>query len=517
MPGMARGGTGTDAAGHPAPAARRFELAGVLLAAVVAGTLLFLGRSRVVEDAYITYRHAQNLLLGRGFVFNPGEAVLATTSPGHGLLLALLGLISPNIPLNALLISWCALVACSIALYRISKHAGVPVAGAVSSAMLLCYSGTYSNYSLETLLLTALLLLSFHMAQLKRWAPLACYGAAAMVVRADAALLLGVVHGALLISAVREKRHAELRAQLYSVLLGAALVSPWFVFSLLKYGSLFSHTASAKTGWTNHEMYFLSQLWDRCGGTIVPRQLFASVASVILATLGFARCWFVPERRFLLLLPAWAAVYVATYTAMRIFWPHTWYYYPLYAVLCLGFALGLDALRSLLAHGVRALGRSPSRAKAVAWGTSATLLTALLSLHLVNLARSDAEMTRRWFGEGRRTLYEEFARWLANNPGRCQRIASLEVGMVAYLSDRVMIDRMGLATPAAAAEMKRTQARNTSVIWTQREFSPDCFLIAGSAPLIIPAELGASDRYRLVDPPFVHHESHSALIVYERR
>ena len=41
------------------------------------------------DDAYITFRYARNLLLGRGFVYNPGEHVLGTSTPLYTLLLAL--------------------------------------------------------------------------------------------------------------------------------------------------------------------------------------------------------------------------------------------------------------------------------------------------------------------------------------------------------------------------------------------------------------------------------------------
>ena len=41
-----------------------------------------------VDDFFITYRFAQNLAEGQGFVFNPGERVFGTTAPGHGLMLA---------------------------------------------------------------------------------------------------------------------------------------------------------------------------------------------------------------------------------------------------------------------------------------------------------------------------------------------------------------------------------------------------------------------------------------------
>ncbi len=41
------------------------------------------------DDPYITYRYAHNLAAGKGFVYNPGEQVLSTTTPLFTLLLAL--------------------------------------------------------------------------------------------------------------------------------------------------------------------------------------------------------------------------------------------------------------------------------------------------------------------------------------------------------------------------------------------------------------------------------------------
>ncbi len=34
-----------------------------------------------VDDAYTTFRYARNLVNGLGFVYNPGEHVLGTTTP----------------------------------------------------------------------------------------------------------------------------------------------------------------------------------------------------------------------------------------------------------------------------------------------------------------------------------------------------------------------------------------------------------------------------------------------------
>src|SRR5450759_3208716 len=50
------------------------------------------------DDPFITYRYAANLQHGLGFVYNPDERVLSTTTPLFTLLLALLGNLWHNLP-----------------------------------------------------------------------------------------------------------------------------------------------------------------------------------------------------------------------------------------------------------------------------------------------------------------------------------------------------------------------------------------------------------------------------------
>jgi len=46
---------------------------------------------RTIDDAFITYRYVRNILAGIGFVYNPGEQVLGTTTPLYTLLLTAFG------------------------------------------------------------------------------------------------------------------------------------------------------------------------------------------------------------------------------------------------------------------------------------------------------------------------------------------------------------------------------------------------------------------------------------------
>src|SRR5687767_10254365 len=50
------------------------------------------------DDPFITYRYAANLHDGLGFVYNPGERILSTTTPLYTLILATLGMVWADLP-----------------------------------------------------------------------------------------------------------------------------------------------------------------------------------------------------------------------------------------------------------------------------------------------------------------------------------------------------------------------------------------------------------------------------------
>lgn len=76
-------------------------LVGILgVFAVSVSLLAGLGeRGRGLDDAYVTYRYAQNVASGHGFVFNPGESpTLGTSAPLYAALLAAGALLGMDIP-----------------------------------------------------------------------------------------------------------------------------------------------------------------------------------------------------------------------------------------------------------------------------------------------------------------------------------------------------------------------------------------------------------------------------------
>ena len=69
----------------------------VLATLLLAGLAVFVARGAwgySHDDAFITYRYAENLARGHGLVYNPGEAVLGTSAPGYAAVLGGLSLLT---------------------------------------------------------------------------------------------------------------------------------------------------------------------------------------------------------------------------------------------------------------------------------------------------------------------------------------------------------------------------------------------------------------------------------------
>ena len=74
------------------------------------------------DDAYITFRYARNLVMGRGFVYNENEWVLGTTTPLFTILLAITAYLSKlDIVKTSIVISGISLWICSGLLYELGK------------------------------------------------------------------------------------------------------------------------------------------------------------------------------------------------------------------------------------------------------------------------------------------------------------------------------------------------------------------------------------------------------------
>lgn len=217
---------------------------------------------RTIDDSYITFRYARNILAGIGFVYNPGEHVLGTTTPFYTLLLTTIGFFTGGtqapFPQIALYINAIADAITCMLLFKIGHRLGSPRAG-IGAALVWAiapYSVTFAIGGLETsvyvLLLTAMV--SAHIYERHKLS--AFLAALSLLTRPDALILIGPLFLDRAIQIFQEVQKSQnnksltrmIRALPFSEILWFLLPTAlWFSFAAIYFGSPIPHSVAAKS------------------------------------------------------------------------------------------------------------------------------------------------------------------------------------------------------------------------------------------------------------------------------
>jgi arabinofuranosyltransferase len=445
----------TDKAVH---ASRYVWVWAAVIAAVALAARLVAG-PRTVDDAYITFRYARNLAMGLGFVYNPGQHVLGTTTPLYTGLMALawtLGL--HDLPAVALAVNALADAATAALLYWLALRLeagrivalGLGLAWAVSpmsvtfaiggmetSAVILFLAGSFAAYVVGRSRLSAALMA---LAVLTRPDALIAAG----LLFADMALRSLLAHdGAPLVTRLRRLPWAEA-----AIFVG--ILVPWIAFAAAYFGSPLPQSVQAKvrayqldplsalirllqhfsTPFFEHRV--LGRFWPAVG---LPLYLFLYVAGALRLIRHTART--LP----LLLYPL---VYVAVFSAANVL-VFRWYLAPPLPFYFLGILVGLGAITTIVAQ---ALGRS----RIGAWATTVVAAALLLSSLSEYTLHPDHGPNRpapemAWFKL--ELLYRQAAEGIRPDLKPGDVVAAADIGAVGWFSEAPILDTLGLISPEA--------------------------------------------------------------------
>jgi arabinofuranosyltransferase len=226
----------------------RARIVGVILLLASALVARLLPGPRTIDDAYITFRYARNLLGGEGFVYNPGEYVMGTTTPLYTLMLSgvavFFGGEKANFQLISLIINALADALTCLLLWQIGKRLGSETAGAAAGVIwaVAPFSVTFAIGGLETSLYVLLLTATFYFYLCKYEILTGLTAAAVFLTRVDGVILLGPLGLFWLVRALQKKERISWR-----VVLAAGLpVVLWLVFAGFYFGSPIPQTIQAK-------------------------------------------------------------------------------------------------------------------------------------------------------------------------------------------------------------------------------------------------------------------------------
>jgi hypothetical protein len=407
---------------------------GCAVLGIVVGTALFAFGPHQIDDAYITFRYAQNLTDGQGLVFNVGERVQGFSSPLWTLLLGGFGAVGLPIPAMGFILSVLFGLATVALVVFVARAMGNELAGwfAATILSLQLFWVALAVGGMETTLFSFLALLTAMQVARRRWTWVGPLVGVALWVRPDAVLLavaaLAVTFGC-----------AGRRMAIRQAIIGGAIRAPWLIFAQIHYGSMAPQSVVAKTisyahfPWSevlHHHLLFwsyqpLAWLWA----------LFAIVGAVVL----------VRRERAWLALPLWMVSHLMALIIGRApIMNFGWYMVPLLPPL---FLLGATGLVTI----TRAVHREHRDLAVIAFSGAAGVLLGVQGVRLAELHRD----------YGARVMNRELAYQITGTalrpllrPG--DSILVGEVGAISWaLPEAHVIDSAGLVSPKVIDLAKR--------------------------------------------------------------
>ncbi len=405
----------------------RLRWAALLVPAVVGTAANLWHGAFIIDDTYIGLRYIENLVRGRGFVFNQGEAVLSISSPLYCLLLALLrwtGLdlewsaVFLNVVFVAVMLVLVGLIALRSLKPPLTLALGLLI-GLFPLTWFTANSGMETGMSMVAVYGTFLALFTGHWF----WAGVAA--SVAVQVRPDGVLLIGLAAAYV---ALKDRR------KLWQFLLPLAVLAlPWLIYATATYGSPIPTSIMAKRA--NHATA-APVIIKRIGGLLLlifPISIFSLVGMIRAAR----------ERSELLLIAAWMALYMAGLVAAGIdLLQFIWYFSPLAPGMALMAAYGIDGLAEKWAARRPATDqrrRTAGRAALIYFIALAAVFGALTVplKHFLVLT-----------GHDRVVKYLMIGKWINDHARPDDVVMVAECGALGYmLMDHYVLDQSGLNNP----------------------------------------------------------------------
>jgi hypothetical protein len=212
---------------------------------------------RTIDDSYITFRYARNILAGNGFVYNPGERVLGTTTPLYTILLVLLsqltGGVNAPFPVIAWLVNSCIDAVTCLLLYKLGRKLGYPFAGLGAALVwsIAPYSVTFAIGGLETSVYIFLIVAAIYSYIDENHYLTALFSALSFLTRPDALIFIGLILLDQILSQLSSFKSASgssIRKNLFwEIIIFTIPTLSWIIFAWIYFGNPLPHSIAAKS------------------------------------------------------------------------------------------------------------------------------------------------------------------------------------------------------------------------------------------------------------------------------
>ena len=418
-----------------------------------------------LDDAWIHFQFARNLARGDGLSFNPGEPTSGSTAPLWTLLLAGVYFLGGDFPVVGQLLSGACYLAATLATYALGlwltrrRWAGWLAGAVVAVNGRFVWAGLSA---LETCLFAALSLLALgahvsdRLTGRYRLRTAALFGLAALT-RPEGYLLfaLSMIDSALRIAycvfrvpcrASRNTHHASrftfhVSRLVLPILLFAAIVLPYLLFSLRTSGHLLPNTYHAKAVvdlFPDRDFLSVAARYLILDNPLLlPFYVWGVFVLLFPALSGSAVADKGSPKRYASLLGLWSAGLPLVYAWLHaVLYQHGRYLIPLIPCNAVIGVVGLLEVNQLARR--RGWTFIPARAVALV----CVLVVLGTAWRLPTVARLYA-----WNVDNINHMHVALGHWLAEHTPPGAVLALNDIGAIAYVSERPVVDLAGLVTP----------------------------------------------------------------------
>jgi hypothetical protein len=405
---------------------------------------------RTIDDAYITYRYARNLLDGHGMVYNLGERVLGTTTPLYTILMAAFGSLfggsSAPFPWISLILNTIADISTCLLLIKLGQHLGHQRAGITAAALwaIAPMSVTFAIGGMETSVFVALMTGTFYIYSRDKPVPAAFFASLSLVIRPDSLLFILP----LILDRIRRILpwpQINPDGMPLSISEGIAFLLPsfcWYLFAALYYGNPFPNSITAKVVAYNLEsqegfVRLLQHYATPFLGHLTLGHIWILIGMILFLTLFMIGSYSAIRTR----VTSWAIfIFPITYfLAFSIVNPliFRWYLTPPLPIYFLGILLGVDRISKDLKKGFLFS----------IFSVGALLLT--LNGWTLTPDHGPKKPAPEMAFIKLELLYEQVGKDLKDQIQPDEILAAGDIGALGYFTQAQILDTVGLISPTA--------------------------------------------------------------------
>ncbi|MCK4856545.1 MAG: hypothetical protein KAT58_01110 [candidate division Zixibacteria bacterium] len=399
----------------------------LLLFCLAAGVRLLVQQlsGYAVDDAFISFRYAENIAAGNGFVYNLGERVLGTTTPLFTLIIAGCNHLGLGSLKSALTISIASASLTAVILYRWGGRIGLKKLAYLPALLYILFprSVTADISGMETALFTFLLLLSFYLLAQKKLLLAVTTASLAAITRPEGVIALLAVVG---VSLFLDRRQLIVRAIPVLLVLGN-----WLTFSYVYFGVLAPNSIAAKSAlYHSHWNLGLGKSLQFVFGLSSP------IGWILLLFFLMGMFFRLREKHLLSLIGLFVVGYLVTLAAAQthIFF---WYPAPVYPLMFL-----------IATVGIKDIWQRIPVLRSFRQDLIIVSLTALIAgAAFIGLNRRVDSL--RWEMDCYERIHQQAGRYLVLHAKPEDKVIAEDIGHLGYIYRGTIIDRDGLITPEA--------------------------------------------------------------------